>query len=231
MRTLWLVLSVMAVANLLALLGLVGWLKATDRLDMTRAQEVRRLFGETLAEQKAREEEARAKAEAEKLAALESERAQRPPVPASDALELKLEQSTADQERAEALRREARLIQDTLRRERAQLDAEWAALKKAKAEFEQARKIVAQTEGAAQFRKALATLEGLKPDKAKLALQQLIDAQEVDQVVSYLNAMQERTRTKVIEEFIKADPKVATDLLERLRTRGLVARVPEAPPG
>jgi hypothetical protein len=89
--------------------------------------------------------------------------------------------------------------------------------------------VVAQTEGNAQFRKALATLEGLKPDKVKLTLQQLLDQGEADQVVAYLNAMQERTRTKVLDEFIKSDPKVATDLLERLRTRGLIARASEKP--
>jgi len=90
---------------------------------------------------------------------------------------------------------------------------------------------VAETEGNAQFKKALATLEGLKPDKAKAALQELINGKQVDQAVAYLNAMQERMRTKVIDEFITADPKVATDLLERLRTRGMIARAPEAPPG
>ena len=83
----------------------------------------------------------------------------------------------------------------------------------------------------AQFKKALSTLEGLKPDKAKLALQQLLDKKEVDQVVSYLNAMQERNRTRIIDEFIKSDPGTATDLLERLRTRGLIARAVETASG
>ena len=50
-------------------------------------------------------------------------------------------------------------------------------------------------------------------------------------IEAYLNAMQERTRTKVLDEFIKSDPKVATDLLERLRTRGIAARAPETMPG
>jgi hypothetical protein len=231
MKTLWASLSVLAVANLLALLGLIGWLSASDRLDLSRVRAIRTTLAETLTQQKAREDEANAKAEADARAVKEKEEAAKPPIGAADTLDLKLEQSKADQERLEAVRREVRFLQETLKRERAALDADWAALNKAKADFEQARKVVLQTEGNAQFKKALATLEGLKPDKARTALQQLIDAKQVDQAVAYLNAMQERTRTKVIDEFLKTDPKVATDLLERLRTRGVLARAPETPPG
>ncbi len=40
--------------------------------------------------------------------------------------------------------------------------------------------------------------------------------------LDYLNAMQPRARTKVITEFAKDDPKLAGELLERLRTYGQV---------
>lgn len=231
MRTIWTILSVLAVANLLALLGLVGWLKSTDRLDTGRVRQIREVFKETLSQQRAREEDAKAKTEADQKAAEEKAKAAAPPVTAADTLELKLQESKADEERLEAIKRDVKIMQDTLKRERAQLDADKATLQKERAEFEQARKIVAETEGNAQFKKALATLEGLKPDQIKLALQQLIDQKNEDQAVAYLNAMQERTRSKVVQAFIDADPKVATALLERLRTRGLMARAPENPPG
>ncbi len=181
--------------------------------------------------QQAGGDEARAKTEAEEKAAQEKVKASQPPISAADALNLKLDQGKADQERIESLKREVQILQETLKRERNQLDADKAQFAKDKAEFERARQAVVQTEGNAQFKKALATLEGLKPDKAKTMLQQLIDTKQVDQVVAYLNAMQERTRTKVVDEFIKADPKVATDLLERLRTRGYASRAPENAPG
>jgi hypothetical protein len=231
MKTIWTALSVMAVANLLALVGLIGWLKTADRLDVARIRQVREMFKDTVTQQKAREDEAKAKADADQKAAEEKAKAALPPVTAADTLELKLDESKADQERLESLRREVKVLQETLKREHAQLDIDRAALQKERDEFERARKVVAETEGNAQFKKALATLESLRPDKAKLALQQLIDAKQADQAVAYLNAMQERTRTKLIDEFLKGDPKVATDLLERLRTRGLIARAPEAPPG
>lgn len=231
MKTLWTVLTVIAVANMLALLGLVGWLRTSDRLDMARIAEVRGLFVETTAQRKAREEEQRSKSEAEEKAAAERAKQGQPPLTAADVLATKIEQGKLDQERLQSLKREVQLLQETLRRERAQLETDRAAFQKERSEFEQARKVVVQTEGSVQFKKALATIEGLKPDKAKTALQELLDLKQVDQVVSYLNAMQERTRTKIIDEFIKSDPKVATDLLERIRTRGILARGPETAPG
>jgi hypothetical protein len=227
MRTLWTALSVLAVANLFALLGLGGWLATTHRLDVTRAREVRRLLSETAAERSAREEGEKSKREEADRAAAEAASARVPPVAAEGVLHMKLEESQADQARQEAARREVQIMQDTLRRERRALDADREALAKERSDFEAARKQVAQTEGNAQFKKALATLEGLKPDKAKTALQELIGAGQTEQVVAYLNAMQERTRTKIIDEFIKGDPKVATDLLERIRTRGMLPAGPE----
>jgi hypothetical protein len=153
------------------------------------------------------------------------------PVAAAEALDLKLQLSEFDQARLEAMKREVSILRDTLKRERAALDTDRAALHKERADFEQARRAVMNTDGTAQFKKALATYEGLKPDKAKLALKQLIDARQVDQVVAYLNAMQERARTRIVDEFLKDDPKVAADLLERLRMRGLTQRSPEGTSG
>jgi hypothetical protein len=227
MKTLWTILSVLAVANLIALIGIGGWLGASKRLDMVRMREVRHLLSETSAQRIAREDAERAKAADEKRVAAERASAQVTPIGAEGALQLKLDESQADQARVEGLRREVQIMQETLRRERRALDDERAALEKAKADFEEARRQVAQTEGNAQFKKTLATYEGLKPDKAKTALQTLIAGQQTAQVVAYLNAMQERTRTKIIDEFIKDDPKVATDLLERIRTRGMLPSGPE----
>jgi hypothetical protein len=239
MKFLWRILSIVAVANLLALLAFVGWLKISDRLDQGRVREVRELFTKTGAQRKAEAAEAQAKAEADEKLAAERGRAGTVPVTASETLDLKIQLSELDQARLEAMRREVSILQDTLRRERKVLDADRAAFAKERDDFGKARQVVAQTEGSAQFKKALATYEGLKPDKAKLALKQLIDTKPapgvagggIDQAVAYLNAMQERSRTKIIDEFLKDDPKVANDLLERLRTRGMLARAPESAPG
>ena len=221
MKTLWNILAVIAVGNLLALIGLVGYLKLSDRLDATRMREVRALFSITGKERKAQEAEAKTKAEEDAKIAKEESKKGTPPVSAADTLDLKIQQSQIDVARLESLKREVQILQETLGRQKAKLDSDRDALEKERKDFEQARDVVKKTETDVQFKKALATLEGLKPDKAKATLQTLIDEKQVDQVVSYLNAMQERSRTRVMDEFIKSDPRVATDLLERLRTRGI----------
>jgi hypothetical protein len=231
MKTVWNLLAVLAVANLLGLGAFVGWLKMSNRLDRERLHEIRTVLTQTVSQRKADADAVTAKADQDKKTAAEQAKVGTPPVTASEALDLKIQLSQFDQARLEAMRRDVSLLQDTLRRERQALDADRAAFAKEKSDFEKARQTVAATEGNVQFKKTLATYESLKPDKAKLALKQLIDQKQTDQAVAYLNAMQERPRTKVIDEFLKDDPKVAADLLERLRTRGMLARGPEGPTG
>jgi|SRR5712671_4352026 len=230
MRLIWNLLAVMAVANLLGLGAFVGWLKMSDRLDRERLHEIRTVLTQTVSQRRADADALAAKAEQDKKAAAEQAKVGTPPVTAAEALDLKIQLSQFDQARLEAMRRDVSLLQDTLRRERQALEADRAAFNKEKTDFEKARQAVAQTEGNAQFKKTLATYESLKPDKAKLALKQLIDQKQTDQAVAYLNSMQERPRTKVIDEFLKDDPKMAADLLERLRTRGMQLRGPEGTP-
>jgi hypothetical protein len=231
MKFLWNLLAVVAVSNVLGLLAFVGWLKASDRLDRERLHEVRAVLTKTAAQRTSEAQAAALKAEQDQKSAALQAKAGTLPVTAAESLDLKIQLSQFDQARLEAMRRDVAILQDTLRRERQSLETDRAALAKEREEFERARKIVADTEGSAQFKKTLASYESLKPDKSKLALQQLLEQKQVDQAVSYLDAMQERTRTKIIEEFLKDDPKVATDLLERLRTRGMLARAPESPGG
>jgi hypothetical protein len=221
MKTIWSILSVAAVANLIALAGIIAYLSATGRLDGDRLREVRQLFTQTTAQRAEQAKLAGEKAVIDAAAAKEQAKVGTPPITAGDAMDLKLQQSQIDAARIESLKREVQILQETLARQKAALDSERVAFEKQKKDFELARETVQKTESDEQFRKALATIEGLKADKAKAALQTLIDQQQTDQAVSYLNAMQERTRTKILDVFIKADPKVATDLLERLRTRGV----------
>ena len=99
-----------------------------------------------------------------------------------------------------------------------------------------------------QFRTALETLEAQKPKDAKATLQAMIDADGGNattggtgaaakasptaggrkQVVTYLTAMDEEMRSKVMAEFIKTDPRLAAELLEQLRTRGIDASAQSA---
>src|SRR5690606_33937610 len=123
--------------------------------------------------------------------------------------------------------RQMRALEDLRRglwRERDDLDREWDRLRQERAAFEAYLGRLSQTTGTEQFGKAIATLEGQRPAEAAAWLQSLLAAGKTDEVVSYLNEMEERARNKVFAVF---DPALAADLLERLRTRGLTT--PDAP--
>ena len=118
--------------------------------------------------------------------------------------------------------REVDDLQRSLSRDRQLLDRERENFEDERERFEAMRDRLSTLEGGEQFRKALGSIEGMKPDDARVTLQTLLDQGEREQVVSYLNAMQERTRTKIMSSWVKDDqPDVAADLLEALRVRGL----------
>lgn len=229
MKKVWAIVSALAVANLLGLLGFVGFLAATNRLDAARVESVRRLLGETVAERQARE--AVEKAAASDAAVVEARLAQEGMAPrtAAERIEGADEVDATARQRVDRLRREVEDLQRTLTRGKAELEAGWAKLDADRKAFEEMRQRIASLEGSEQFEKALRLYESLKPQQAQALLQQLINQGEIDQAVGYLNAMQTRTASKALAEF--KDPAVAADLLERLRTRGLEARGKAQPAG
>jgi hypothetical protein len=221
MRAAWHVITVMALANLIGIVGLVWWLHFSGRLDGERVQAIRAMLGETIARQAARErgESEQARAEAERQAELVLMSG--PPVTASEALSLRLEASEIDLERVERLKREVRNLTETLARERRLLDADRLALENERAAFDAMRERLARIEGDEQFAKSVGVLENLRPAEARRALLELID-RDREQVVSYLNAMKARQRTKILDEFIKGgQADLAAELLEAIRLRGL----------
>lgn len=235
MRAIWTVISVFCLANVLALSGFVGWLRATDRLNVDRLREVREAFTETIAAEKARHVEADSKAEADRKAAEEAVKKARPPISAMEQLSLRLETNEAERQRNERARQEIDALRQALLKERAGLDAEKAALETARKDFDEMRRRIAEQEGADQFKKTLNVLQALKPDEVRSTLQQIMDSTKdgtgKETAIGYLNALPDRNRTKVLSEFIRQDPKLAADLLEGLRMRGQVAPLPEVQPG
>ncbi len=224
MRTLWTILSTLAVANLLALLGVAGWLKATDRISADRLEKIRLVLARPVAQERAEAERTEAESRREAEAAAEKAKEGSVPLSSGDLLRVKLQLSEADRKRVEAMESEVSNLRQLLSTEREALDAERTRLESEKAAFAAMREDIVKKEGDRQFRKALATYEGLKPDEAKQVFQQLITEKKTDDVVSYLNAMDEDQRTKIVAVFVEEDPRVAADLLERLRTRGMVSR-------
>jgi len=70
------------------------------------------------------------------------------------------------------------------------------------------------------FREAVAMLEGIPPRQAKQVLQEMLDAGNQDQVVSYLSAMQQRKAAAVLREFkLPNEIAQAAILIEQVRQR------------
>lgn len=224
MTTLWRALTTFVFLNALAVAGLLGWLVMTDRIDRDRGRELVAMFDETVAERDARvaAEEALARAEAE-----EQEREalpDNPPLPSDELIGIRLASTDLDEQVRQQFITQIENLRRGLDNDRRLLERERADFAKEKADFQEMREQIAAIEGDSQFRKTVNVLNGLKAADAKSALEPLLDRGEMTQVVSYLNAMEERARTKLVGEFIKnGDADLAADLLESLRTHGMLA--------
>ncbi|TVQ62802.1 MAG: hypothetical protein EA379_04855 [Phycisphaerales bacterium] len=224
-RTLWIVASTIALANMLAIVGFLVWLGATDRLSLERVEGVRVMLHETLTEQAAREQEQERLEAEEAMRAEQAARARMPSLTAGEALSVSRELEERQRQVIERLRREVIDLQRALVLERDEIDRVWQSLRDERAAFEAARARIAAIEGEEQFERTVRLYESLRPAQAREMLQELIRLGEIEQVVAYLNAMQTRAASKILGEF-DDDAPLAADLLERLRTRGLQARVP-----
>ncbi len=176
MKTLWNALCVVAIANLLALGGFVGWLAQTDRLDMGRLREIRAMVSTTLSQEKAAKDALAKAEEAAAKAAAAQARADQPPLTASEQLAARLEATALDQQRMERLRREVQDLQGRVDRERTLLDRERADFAETKRLFEASQGRALARAKDAQFRKAIETLESLKPKEALTMLREMIPA-------------------------------------------------------
>lgn len=224
-KSVWIIASTIALANVLALAGFGAWLGATQRIDLARLERIRAMISEPIPAERARVD---AEAEAEALAAAEAAEAARanlPSLTAGEALTVTRELEERHRQIVDRLRREVADLQRALVLEREALDKEWTALRAERTAFEEMRAEIAQLEGAEQFERTVRLYESLRAAQARQMMQELIDTGEIEQVVAYLNAMQVRSASKILTEFGN-DPPLAADLLERLRTRGFQARAP-----
>lgn len=234
MKRVWNVIAVLAIANLLAIGGFVGWLAATDRLNMDRLRELRETLKVTVTEEKA--EEARVSAEAAEKAKASAEAARRAGAPESSGQKIEDRRQAQDllDQQLVRMREEARQLQVLIQSRRDELDRQSAALDAARKDFDQRQaewKALSEDE---QFQQAVGVLEAQKPADAMKILTAILDAPPLPQnadaatpprnkreiVIRYLASMGDRTRAKIIAEFVKVDDKLAAELLEDLRKRG-----------
>lgn len=221
MKSVWMIISALALANVLAVGGLLGWLSATDRLNKDRVQRIREMLAKPMAveEQERLAAEAAAKQQADDDA--RAIRLAAAPVPA--AVQIATEREEAELAHQRMLRRQ-REIDDLgaqLVRRQDDLDQRERSLHQRIAAFEAEKQRYLEIEGAGQFRAALETLEGLKAKEAKALLGTMLEQGLGEQVVAYLSRMDDRKRSAIVSEFAREQPSLAADLLERLRTRGV----------
>ncbi len=245
MRRLWNIVAVFAIANLLGLAGFVAWLGVSDRLDIERARQIRAMLSETISEQRQREEEELAEQAQDAQDGDEAGLA----LSSSELVSMRLEGIEVDRERRARLKAEAEALRQALARQEALLAQERARLEEERKAFEEQIARIRATDGDRQFKKAVKVLDGMKPKEATAIIKAIMTGADplggaeeqqagagegsdeaqgvrqrgVDLAVSYINAMQERTRLKLLAELARREPELAADLLDRLRTRGLPA--------
>jgi anti-anti-sigma regulatory factor len=227
MKTIWNVIAALALINIIALAGVIVWLKTSDRLNADRARAVKETFKKTIAEETAAKAAAEAEATVKAVEAAQASKMAQPPESASEKIE---DQKFREDQRLQVLLRQQQELENlrsSLMSQIAKLEDREKRLDADRKAFADERRKVMETDGNKQFLVALSTLEGQKPKDAKSVLKALLDQHETDQVVAYLAKMEETKRSKVIAEFVKDDASMAADLLERLRTRGVI--VPAQP--
>lgn len=231
-KSLWTTICVVALANLFAILGFVGWLHTSGRLNRDRIDRMREMFAVTVATEQGIADQKSADANAAQQARDAAAKVGTPPLTAEQRLESGATRDEAASQHAQRVQRETADLIKTLLQEREELERDRDAFDKEVKEFNSMRERIARDEGSEQFGKAVSLYQSLKPEQAQSMMSSLIREGHVDQVVSYLDALASRSSSKIIAEFQKKDPALAADLLERLRTRGsaVAATTPPAAP-
>ncbi len=224
-RTLWQVISILAILHLLMLGVGVAWLSGSGRLNGDRVDQVVALFDQTIEADDA--EDAAEAVRQKKLAAAEAEAQRRRPDAEArrEADRWAIEQHSL---RLERLRDEIKQLDDTRRRAEANLERQRQQLAEERRLLdERVEKITSKTDDEG-FKQAVGLYESLPAKQVKQQFMKMLENQVVvgqadslDQVVGYLKAMEPRKAASVLKEF-KADQEIvwAVKLMERLRGLG-----------
>lgn len=221
MKTLWSIVTVMAVANLLALGGFIGWLGGTGRIDESRLRAAQSLFAPTVAEAAA----ARAAAELEAEQAAEQtqrqERLTNPPLTASAILASREIAADAAAQEVLRVRQEVRERQAELQLEADRLAEERAVFIAERDAWQSRRDAEQQRVGGEQFTQLVELFSTLKPREARDLILEMEARGERADVVRLLDALQVRAAAKIVSELRTPEQRrLASELLARLRDLG-----------
>jgi hypothetical protein len=225
LKAIGIAIVIVLIVNLLAMLGVVGWLGATDRLSRERIDAVVAMFEPTIEQAAAAEEAAAVHAEAEADRAREEARLSSAATGIPTLDERLRKRSASEDLLSEAM---ARMTSERAAIER-RLDTSEQVITKLREELEAERERFAEfleTQRAQQldedFKQAVSFYEQLTAKQAKASFEQLVAAGQEDAVIDYLAAMQLRKAGAVLREFKEPQEiALATQLLSRLRERGV----------
>jgi len=241
MRKIWNILAVIAIANLITIALVMGVLFATDKLSPDKLTEIRQMVMRAAQETDGEGDTDDAEGQEDPASVTTA------PLGSPELQDLRLNMSDIDRQKRERLRRQVEDLKRSLTVERERLDEQWTELRSEREAFAAERERISELEGGKQFRTAVRVLEGLRPEQARDVVLALIAGQDpqglpqdrpmamdegggreggMRRAVSYINAMQDRQRGRLMASIAELDPALAAELLERLRTRGLVARGP-----
>lgn len=217
MKSLWSVVSFLAVVHLLALLLFLGWMYNTDRLNFERVRSVRDVFTMTIAEEKIQKEE-----QERETAEVQERDSSMFQMSSSRQIEM-----LADVQRQEffATRRmkdesEMHARQFSLLNQKIALERE--AFEEERSRWEEATGADRERKSNEQFTQTVSQYESLPPKQGKQILIELIKFGDREQAVAYLDAMKPRAASKIFKEFKSPEELVlAAELLEELRVFGL----------
>ncbi len=213
MKTLWNLISIIAVVNLLAVLSTAGWLVASGRLDRERWLEVRELLAQRDGAPPAAEADAPAEEESGDVVATTARIDARQRLAQQTSMSLRRLLDEKDQ------------LDRVLEERRQQLEASKAAFEAERKQWDEATAQLRSARTDEQFKKTVKLLESVPPKQAKEMILALVAESKTDQAVGYIDAMSPYKASGVLKAFKGEDEnKVATDLLERLRQRANGAR-------
>jgi hypothetical protein len=222
MKSLWSIVSFLAVAHMLALLMFVGWLWQSNRLDAQRLSTVRELFAMTIPDAARAADAAREAELAEAEAALAEQRRIAPPVSSAARINHMSQLEEIEQRTLRRIEQEKTALRDQLTAGLARLDEREVALQQEHEAWEQSIQTQRERRESEQFAKTVRQYEAVRPRQGKEMLMELIKDGEMLQAVAYLDAMNARASSRILGEFKTPEEiRLATELLEQLRMFGI----------
>lgn len=236
MKTIWSVITILAIAHMLSLIGFIGYLAGTDRLNRDRIDAVRAIFVPTIAEDAASAAEEEASNEtgddADPLLLSTDSTAgesghERPGAGSED--RYKRLQTVDDLLRERQLRfeKDREHLKQTLEEENRKLQKGWDDLHAEQAAFQRELDRQRSLREDEQFQKMVGILKGLSGKELKGKFDAFLADGNMDLVIDVLDAFDSRTAQKVMKEY-KSDEEnaLAAELLRRLKDRGLALANP-----